>query len=49
MPPVKLSRLEFERRYRSRFTDPVFEPLDRELSAIVDAAWDAYSNSRKSL
>jgi hypothetical protein len=23
-------------------------PLDRELSAIVDAAWDVYTNSRKS-
>jgi NADPH-dependent FMN reductase len=48
MPPVKLSRGEFEKRYRNRFIDPVFRSLDRELSAIVDAAWDAYSNSRKS-
>jgi hypothetical protein len=48
MPPVKLSREEFEKRYRSRFIDPAFKPLDRELSAIVDAAWDAYRNSRKS-
>jgi multimeric flavodoxin WrbA len=47
MPPVKLSRAEFEQRYRSRFADPVFEPLQRELAAIVDAAWDAYANSRK--
>jgi len=36
MPPVKLSRAEFEQRYRSRFADPVFEPLQRELAAIVD-------------
>jgi multimeric flavodoxin WrbA len=48
MPPVKLNRGEFERRYRSRYADPVFEPLQRELDAIVSAAWDAYSNSRKS-
>ena len=48
MPPVKLAREEFEKRYRGRYTDPVFKPLDRELSAIVEAAWDAYSNSRKS-
>src|SRR4051812_1420944 len=47
MPPVKLSRHEFERRYRSRFKDPAFEPLQRELDAIVAAAWDGYSNSRK--
>jgi hypothetical protein len=44
MPPVKLSWDEFKKRYRSRFIDPVFRPLDRELSAIVDTAWDAYSN-----
>src|SRR6201996_5031611 len=48
MPPVKLERAEFERRYRSRFADPAFRALQKELDAIVAAAWDAYSNSRKS-
>ncbi|MEA2887170.1 MAG: hypothetical protein QOD11_1530, partial [Bradyrhizobium sp.] len=48
MPPVKLAREEFERRYRKRFKDPAFEPLQRELDAIIAAAWDGYSNSRKS-
>ena len=47
MPSVELSREEFESRYRGRFADPVFEPLARELDAIVAAAWDGYSNSRK--
>jgi multimeric flavodoxin WrbA len=47
MPPVKLSREDFEKRYRSRFVDPAFAPLKHELDAIVAAAWDAYSNSRK--
>ena len=47
MPPVKLSREEFEARYRGRFVDPAFAPLQRELDAIVAAAWDAYSHSRK--
>jgi multimeric flavodoxin WrbA len=47
MPSVKLSREQFEKRYRSRFKDPAFEPLQRELDAIVNAAWDGYSNSRK--
>src|SRR5215470_13061827 len=47
MPAVKLDRAEFEKRYRSRFIDPAFRRLSRELDAIVDAAWDAYSNSRK--
>lgn len=48
MPPVKLDRAEFEKRYRSRFIDPVFAPLQGELDVIVSAAWDSYSNSRKS-
>src|SRR3954447_13982794 len=47
MPSVKLPRKQFEKRYRSRFADPVFKPLQRELDAIVAAAWDAYSHSRK--
>src|SRR6266481_3629378 len=48
MPSVELSREEFEKRYRSRFVDPAVEPLQRELDAITAAAWDGYSNSRKS-
>jgi multimeric flavodoxin WrbA len=48
MPPVKLARAEFEERYRRRFIDPAFEPLQSELDAIIGAAWDAYSSSRKS-
>jgi len=37
MPPFKLSREEFEKRFSSRFADPVFKPLQLELGAIVDA------------
>jgi multimeric flavodoxin WrbA len=48
MPPVKLSREEFEQRYRSRFADPVFREIGREVDAVIAAAWDAYSKSRKS-
>jgi len=48
MPPVKLSKAEFECRFRRRFIDPAFGALGPELSAIIDAAWDAYSESRKS-
>ena len=47
MPPVKLSREEFSRRYRARFVDPAFAPLDREIETIIAAAWDAYSHSRR--
>jgi multimeric flavodoxin WrbA len=47
MPSVKLTREEFSRRYRSRYADPAFKALDREIDAIIAAAWDAYSHSRK--
>jgi multimeric flavodoxin WrbA len=47
MPPVKLSREEFETRYRSRFADPVFAPLKDALDSLIVAAWDSYSHSRK--
>jgi multimeric flavodoxin WrbA len=47
MPPVKLSRVEFEKRYRGHFVDPVFAPLNKEIDGIIAAAWDAYSDSRK--
>jgi hypothetical protein len=47
MPPRKLGRAQFEQRFKSRFVDPAFGPLQTELQAITDAAWDAYSNSRK--
>ena len=48
MPAVRLDRAEFEKRYRSRFIDPAFRPLQKEIDAVVAVAWDAYSNSRKS-
>ena len=48
MPSTKLSREEFDRRFRSRFSDPAFEPLEAEISAMTAAAWDGYTNSRKS-
>jgi multimeric flavodoxin WrbA len=47
MPTVKLDRAEFERRYRSRFIDRAFKPLEKEIDAIIAAAWDAYSHGRK--
>jgi len=47
MPSVELTREAFERRYRSRFTDPAFKPLQREIEAIVAAAWDGYIQARK--
>jgi multimeric flavodoxin WrbA len=47
MPPRRLERGAFEQRFKSAFVDPVFAPLQRELQAVTDAAWDAYDDSRK--
>ena len=38
MPAVKLERSEFEKRYRARFVDPAFQPLQKELDAVIAAA-----------
>ena len=48
MPSVELSKEEFQKRYRSRFEDPAFDPLSKEIAAIVDVAWDGYIEGRKS-
>jgi multimeric flavodoxin WrbA len=47
MPPRRLKRQAFEQRFKSAFVDPAFAPLQRELQAISNAAWEAYDNSRK--
>jgi multimeric flavodoxin WrbA len=43
----QLDRAAFDQRFKSRFVDPVFAPLQKEVQAITDAAWDAYDDSRK--
>lgn len=48
MPSRKLDRQTFEDRMRARLTDPAFDDLSAEISALIDAAWDGYSHSRKS-
>jgi len=47
MPPRKLERAAFSRRFQSVYRDPGFDGLRTELSAIEDATWDAYVASRK--
>ena len=47
MPSRRLDRGTFEKRFKSAFADPVFAPLQHELQAITDAAWNAYDNGRK--
>lgn len=40
MPSVALTRDEFVRRARERFVDLAFEPLQREIDKVIDAAWN---------
>ncbi len=48
MDDVKLSREEFERRFRERFYDPAFEGVEDELAAVAEVAWKSYIEYRKS-
>jgi multimeric flavodoxin WrbA len=45
---VKLTREEFERRLRERFYDPEFEAVEPQIAAVVEVAWKAYDDYRKS-
>jgi multimeric flavodoxin WrbA len=45
---VKLTREEFERRLRERFFDPAFEAVEPQIASVVDVAWRAYDEYRKS-
>jgi multimeric flavodoxin WrbA len=47
MPPRKLEREQFSRRFQSAYRDPGFDRLRIELRAIEDVAWEAYAGSRK--
>ncbi len=48
MPSPRLAESEFKRRFVAQFQDPAFDSLAGELQRIAAAAWDGYSNSRKS-
>jgi multimeric flavodoxin WrbA len=47
-PSVKLTRAEFEQRFRARFYDPAFETVEAELQRILEVAWQGYHEYRKS-
>ncbi|MDB5425759.1 MAG: NADPH-dependent reductase, partial [Phenylobacterium sp.] len=47
MPSPQLSETEFKARFKSRFQDPAFRPLEADLDRIAHAAWDGYCNHRK--
>jgi hypothetical protein len=45
---TRLSRSEFERRYRAQFVDPAFDAAKPEVERLTAIAWEAYDDSRKS-
>jgi multimeric flavodoxin WrbA len=47
-PDVQLTREEFEQRYRARFYDPAFKEVEAELAKVIEVAWQAYNEYRKS-
>jgi multimeric flavodoxin WrbA len=47
-PSVQLSREQFEKRLRERFYDPAFGGRDAELAQVIQVAWEAYTEYRKS-
>jgi multimeric flavodoxin WrbA len=48
MPNPRLDETVFKQRFRSQFHDGNFLPLTSEIEKLAEAAWDAYSHSRKS-
>ena len=45
--PGKLSREEFGRRFRERFSDPAYEIERASISRLEAIAWEAYCDGRK--
>lgn len=47
-PSPRVGETEFKKRFLEQFQDQAYATLSVELQRIAQAAWDAYSNSRKS-
>lgn len=48
MPSTALDKATFVERYRAQFYDPAFAPQQGEIDDLLETAWAAYSDSRKS-
>ena len=48
MPDVQLTKEQFKQRFRQRFADPAFAPLQAEIDRLADVAWNGYDEYRKS-
>jgi multimeric flavodoxin WrbA len=45
---TRLTKSEFQRRWKQRFYDPAFAVMSAEIDRLSEIAWDAYEDSRKS-
>src|SRR5256885_16366014 len=45
---TRLSKEEFQRRWKERFYDPAFDPERDKIDRLAEIAWDAYDDHRKS-
>ncbi len=45
---TRLSKAEFQRRWKERFADPAFDPEREKIDRLAEIAWEAYDDHRKS-
>jgi multimeric flavodoxin WrbA len=45
---TRLSKDEFQRRWKERFYDPAFDPERDKIDRLAEIAWEAYDDHRKS-
>src|SRR5689334_7457977 len=48
MPSVQLTREQFSERMRQQLKDPAFDTIQDEVEKVISAAWQGYSEYRKS-
>jgi multimeric flavodoxin WrbA len=48
MPSVQLDKQQFRERFFARFSDPAFEAFGPEIDKLMEKAWEAYDEYRKS-
>jgi multimeric flavodoxin WrbA len=48
MPSPRLNEGEFKERFRTQFSDPLFDQITEDVEHVAQAAWDAYAHSHKS-
>lgn len=44
---TRLTREEFQRRWKQKFYDPAFAPEESSIDRLAEIAWQAYQDRRK--